>query len=350
MNSSRLYQKICKLADRANATRVDLGESLIVNGFWRSGTTWIMESAATLLDAKVVFEPFNSPNPKFTPVSQSPIGQCISAMGLPRTDHAFVRAMMPYLATPFDPESQLGQLVGKSLHGVHPYRSSLNIDGWAKKRLGECLRPRVVTKFTRGALCLRPIQDHFGMPILHVIRDPRSAVASLKKTQGGNLGWGTFNDFPLQNLLLGIQDGRADYFSQWETEIRQFSQEDDFCRLAAYYCLTEKYFQESFQTAQHPFQVIQYEAVVEGGTPVLQRALEALGLPVEVQESVDLSRSSTTDWNQTQAAKASPRDRIFALRNQLTPQQQRTIEEVVADFGMEDHLWEVASPSLMPCR
>jgi hypothetical protein len=347
MNSPRVYQKICKLADYMNAVRVDLKNSLIINGFWRSGTTWIMESAASLLEAKIVFEPFNPPNPNFTKVSDSPLGPCLPEMGLPRTDHAFIRGCMPYIQAPLDEDSQVVGLVKRSLHGVHPYRSSLNSQGWAEKNLAECLRPRVVTKFTRGALCLRPIQDAFGIPILHVVRDPRSVIASLKKTQSGNLGWGAFNNFPLKEQLLGIQDGRAAYFSQWQDDIEKYDQKDDFSRLAAYYCLTEHYLLDSFRTAQGPFKVVHYETIVENGPAALQSALADLGLNPESQQSIDLSRSSITDWNnQIHSSQSSPKDRIFALRNQLTKQQLSAIEEVVTYFGMENRLWDESVPAL----
>ncbi|MGF1571290.1 MAG: hypothetical protein ACFCVD_24980 [Nodosilinea sp.] len=337
-----LYPLTCTLADQFNGFRVVFKDSVIVNGFWRSGTTWIMELAAEMLKAKTVFEPFNPPPPETATVEKSPIGKCLPEIQPPRQDYAFVCGLMPYVADRLDPESRLAMVVEQALRGRLKRRKL------GKKTLQECLRPRVVTKFTRGSLCLRPIQDAFAVPVLHVIRDPRAVIASIKHLDDGNFAWGTFNNFPLKQHLLGIPDGRVDYFTRWAEDIEMFNQATDYHRLAAYYCLTERYFLDSFHQAQHPFTTIRFEAISLSEAGLLRRALDCLGLPLQAQPAIDANRPSSTDWgNLAQAGHRSIQDRIFSWQKKLTTAQQHAIDEVVRHFAMTDHLWppEVLEPA-----
>jgi hypothetical protein len=351
MYKGRIYQKMCTLADYANAGRVNLEQSLIVNGFWRSGTTWVMDSAASLMDAKTVFEPFGTFSPKRYDFTKSPIGQCLEEIGVPHSDFPLVFTIMPYAKGPLDPHKRLTQLIKRSLGGKMKRRTSHKSQKLGNKNLRECFRPRVVTKLTRGNLCLRSIQDTFGVPVIHVVRDPRAVIASLKITRNGDLGWGAFKNFSLKDQLLGIDDGRREYFSRWQSEIKKFDQSDSYIRLTAYYCLTELYLLHSFRSVQSPFEVIQYETMLQGGVNVLQTALQSLGLKIALQEPVNLSGSSLTDWNnETNGSEISLYQRMFGMRKQLALNHCHAIEEIVAYFGLTDRLWDEADASRIKSR
>ncbi|NJL44955.1 MAG: hypothetical protein HC922_02820 [Leptolyngbyaceae cyanobacterium SM2_3_12] len=337
-----IYPLICNFADQANGFRVNAEESLIINGFWRSGTTWIMELVADMLGAKTVFEPFNPPIPNRAPVKKSPIGRCLAEINPPRADYAFVCGLMPYVDDQLDPDSQLARVVHKALLGQLKSRKL------GPKDLRECLRQRVVAKFTRGSLCLRSIQDAFGGPVLHVIRDPRASICSLKKLENGNFAWGAFNNFPLRAHLLGIQDSRTDYFSRWTQDIEMFDQASDYHRLAAYYCLTERYLLDSFRDAQHPFHVVRFEAVGLSEAAILRQAMEQMGLPLLADQAQAFHRPSGTDWGKANSTDQVPiEERIFSWRKKLTKAECQAISEVVEHFHMTDHFWSAEKTSAL---
>ena len=37
----------------------NLSDTLLINGFWRSGTTWLQQTFVDAMDAKSLFEPFS---------------------------------------------------------------------------------------------------------------------------------------------------------------------------------------------------------------------------------------------------------------------------------------------------
>lgn len=333
-----IYPLVCNAADQVNSLRVNPEESLIINGFWRSGTTWIMELVADMIRAKTVFEPFNPPMPEIAPMGHSAIGHCLAEIEPPRTDYAFVCTLMPYVADQLDLDSQLAGVVKKALLG------KLRARKLGRKNLKECLRPRVITKFTRGSLCMRPIQDAFSAPVLHVIRDPRASIASLKKLENGNFAKGAFNNFPLRAQLLEIHDDRADYFGRWADDIEMFEQATDYHRLAAYYCLTEQYLFDSFRDAQHPFRIIRFESVGLSKAATLRQTINQLGLSSLDHHDDDyeaaFNRPSGTDWNNSNPTnRPSIEDRLFGWRKKLSKAEVRAISEVVEHFHMTDHFW-----------
>jgi len=38
--------------------KIDISKCIVVNGFWRSGTTWLQDTLSAAINAKAVFEPF----------------------------------------------------------------------------------------------------------------------------------------------------------------------------------------------------------------------------------------------------------------------------------------------------
>ncbi|WP_164929493.1 sulfotransferase [Gloeobacter violaceus] len=313
--------------DYANGLRVDPKEGLVVNGFWRSGTTWVLETAMSMLEAKTVFEPFRIQH----------LRQCLREIHPPRKDVQFISSLMPYASDRLVAGTALYAVVEQALLGQLAY-SHVSKRSQEQRRLKECLRTRVVTKFTRGALCLRAIANTFSVPILHITRDPRAVIASIK-TLGNDFARGAFQNFALRAHLLEVDDGRREYFKRWASDIEAIDKTNDFGRIAAYYCLTERHVLDSFQGVTSEFAHVQYEKLIGGGPQALAALLESLGLEAQALGATALLRPSSTDWSWSQGSKkVSGEQRVSSWKNKLSESERGLIEAVVTAFGMQERL------------
>jgi hypothetical protein len=181
-------------------------------------------------------------------------------------------------------------------------------------------------------LCVRAAQNTFGMPVLHVYRDPRAVIASIKKTRWHWL----FDHLILREQLLEIPDGRADYFGRWRDEIREYDRADPVSRTAVYWSLTERYLLESYAGYQGRFVCTSYEQLAQGREPIFRETLTRLGLsPWHEQFRVPEADSTTTADVQRGA---SVEERVEGWRTFLSPSDIAAIESIVTRFGLADRL------------
>lgn len=305
--------------DRTLAFRFDPSSTLLLSGFWRSGTTWLQEALRDVLYAKTLFEPL-------CPLTQET--QLVHAQhGIDRRSHEFLRLYMPYCDAA-TVEGPLRDAFGHMLRGVS--RGS-----WVRRfRMGlsESLRPRLVVKVVTAPLCLRAAQNTFDMPVLHVYRDPRAVIASTMKTRWHWL----FDHLSLKEQLLDIPDGRAQYFERWRDEILEYDRANNVARTAVYWSLTEKYLQESYAGARERFVCASYEQLAQGREPIFRETLAQLGLsPWHDDFRVPEADSTTTAKVQRGA---SVQDRVEGWRTFLPPSDIAAIESIVTRFGLEDRL------------
>ena len=208
---------------------VNSSDTLVVAGFWRSGTTWLQESLAKLIKAKTVFEPLACATDSAIPYFAE-----IAAKDLP-----FRRQYMPYCG-----DDRLGD---DALRGFFDQILRADVPGRAtrvlRNRVTESFRLRIVAKFVRVQLCLRAVQNTFSMPVIYLYRDPRAIIASIKMTKWNYL----FDDLCLREHLLEPGDGRASYFLNWQDEILKYDQQHRFVRIAAYWSLIEKYVEHCYE-------------------------------------------------------------------------------------------------------
>ena len=307
--------------DTINAGRVKLAGSIILSGFWRSGTTWLHEALAEAIGAKTIYEPFD---PR---AYRHRIDQLFP--GLPNKRWEYLQAYMPF--------------IGGSLSTEHPLlRSYLDrllrgqISGsWMRtlrQGIAESFRPRTVVKFTRGALALKAIHDAFGVGIVHVYRDPRAIVASLKRK-----GWRWYHAFSLTEQLIDTRDGREAFFAPWYETIREIDQTDPPQRIAAYWSLTESYLAKSLVGPSNRFLMFPYEQMVQEGAQLLPDVLQRLGLAQDLPQNMTfLSRNSaTTDESRKQRA---PQQRLHSWQEELMPKEIDGITAVVERIGLGERL------------
>ena len=316
---TRLRSRIGCQVDRWLAPFVQPSTSLVVSGFWRSGTTWIHQGLAERLRAKRVHEPLHSLVPAARRLHQ--------ALGLGDRAEGYRELFLPYADTGrLSPE--LLDLFERSLRGEIP--------GVRRPRTGfaETFRRRVVMKIVRGHLCLRAVQEHFGMPVIHIYRDPRAVVASIKMTDWAAL----FDGLKLSEQLLDPDDGRREFFGHFEDRIREFDRRGRAARIVAYWALIERFLGETFADSPAKAAIVGYEELCLRRGELLHETLCRVGVDDEASPRDDLDRDSVTTSRGRMGATVE--DRIFGWRKVLTDEERHVVEETARVFECEDRLFE----------
>lgn len=300
--------------------RVDPRETLVVSGFWRSGTTWLEEALREILQAKTLFEPCD---PLTEEMQEIHVHDHVA--GKP---FEFLRLYMPYCGA--------ATLHGHPLHEL--FRRALVAESrgaWIRrfrKGADESRHTGVVVKFVRAQLCLRAAQNTFGMPVLHVYRDPRAVIASVKKTRWHWL----FDHLELRKQLLRRRDGRTDFFAQWTEEILEYDRQDAVARVAAYWALTERFVQHSYAGYQGRFVLVSYERLAQEREKIFTEILQRLNLRPAMKD-FQVSGADSTTTSQLQRG-ASVRERIAGWKKYLSAAEIAVIEKVVTRLGFTDRL------------
>lgn len=312
--------------DKRVASQVDLTRSVLITGFWRSGTTWIQIAVARLLDAKTVFEPFR---PLFIDSSRGADAFKQERKGAAAESVLF----MPYLEDRLQPGTESHELLLRAM------RAEMS-GGWirrARRGISESTRKRVVVKLVRGQLSLKSLQRTYAIPLLHVHRDPRAIAASLKRLPRS---WhGTPRDLQtlsLRQLLLNTGDRRRDFFDQWSVEIDLLDKEPPPFRAIAYWALTELYVESYQKEAKDvPMVSVAYEEVLrQDGVPLIS-ALERLGLD-PTKHRLMLDSDSGTSAKARRGA--SREERLTGWVEELTTDEIAKIEEIVTRCGLQHRL------------
>ena len=319
--------------DRLNGFLVDPQQTLIINGFWRSGTTWLQEYAANLLRAKRIFEPFQA--------RAGYILGCLDEISPVRRDYGFCNGLMPFISSEISLETKLFDIINQAQRGQLTSKYVLR-----DQRLldfDRCFKKQVVVKYVRGSLSLRAMANTFSCPVIHIYRDPRAVIASIKQRK--NWGEGAFTNFSLCSHLLEVDDGRYDYFKRWKNEIYAMEKTEDLGRLAAYYCLTEQYLSDSFSGEFNGrFACVRYEDLVINGYSMLDDILRNLDLKpyvMHVENLQSFSNPSTTQY-QSNTKSLTLEDRLFGWKSKLNNNDAEVVTSVVETFGMRNYLTEPA--------
>jgi hypothetical protein len=317
--SSRRGQ-LAYFIDRALAHRLDPSQTLVISGFWRSGTTWLEEALREILNAKTLFEPCD-------PLAREMQAVHASA-GVERNSYEALRLFMPYSRPGTMESAPLREMFGKALR-------SESWGSWLRRfrtGLAESLKPRLVVKFVRAQLCLRAAQDTFGMPVLHVYRDPRAVIASVRKTRWHWL----FDHLSLREQLLDPRDGRAAYFERWRDAIEEYDQADAVARLAAYWALSEAFLRDSYRDEPERFVCVGYEKLVQQREGLFGELLARLKLKPWSERFAVSQRDSTTTSHPQRGVPVG--ERVGGWKKVLSGAEIAMIESVMQRFDLEDRL------------
>ena len=312
--------------------------SILINGFWRSGTTWLLEVVSQAWRAKPVFEPLIPRLKSYKPYLKAQYSHMM------REDGTFVDGLMPYCDAPMVDCPQLtGYLELVLSGGSLDYFTRLTRESIRERRghhsrwrllrvayrIQDGLQTRVVTKFVRAHLILPALIQRYGMPVLHIRRDPRAVVASLKRQKWAD--W--IRQTNLSTLLLETNDGRETYFSRWDSDIRRLDDHSSYiARLAGYWSLTERYVEEHTDNSKVIF--VQFEDLCRGHEEYFN---ELISDTVKLHaKKDDFAAESKTSNRKTDIR--SVEDRLGSWESDLSAGEARTVEQVVSDLGMEKYL------------
>lgn len=266
--NNRLRTHVPALVDYLLSPFVGKHQSVVVTGFWRSGTTWLQQITAEALKSKRVFEPFYPRICRYHEVAN------LSQRHLGELENAWM---------PFFGQAGLAQCescreyVGDCLSGRVTYKHSSGIDGYwlrsSRYTQWESFRLRTVVKFVRAQLMLPGLVSEFGVPVLHLRRDPRAVLASFKQR-----GWDGWFCGPqgVEALLLQGADGRKQYFSEWQEEIKETDRRGTpISQAAAYWALTEAYV-DSVVADEENVRIVYYGKLCKHRGSYLKAALDDL--------------------------------------------------------------------------
>lgn len=265
------------------STFIDRGVSLlahteppvIITGFWRSGTTFLQDLTCQTLGAKPVFEPLYKSSPDYLKYLKARVPPGVDPL-------PFFNFFMPWAPEDGDPDRLLARFLDGVIAGRRPTKwtchtrnnmaKQLGYGGWqriyAKSKIS--LRKRLVVKFVRGHLLIPYIKHRFGLPIIHIQRNPLEIARSFIKA-----GWhypGSMDDINLRSLLLDPSDRRSEFFAPYSRLIDQSPQFSGVKRLALYWGLCEKF----VQSHAHGITIINYHELVRRPHATLRTALAPL--------------------------------------------------------------------------
>ncbi len=310
--------------DHLVSSWVKSSDTLVVAGFWRSGTTWLQESLAKLIKGKTVFEPLLCAIHK---------AEILSFANISTKSLGYKQLYMPYSAG--------DTLSDRSLHMFFEQALRSDIRGSVprllRSNLAESFRFQIVAKFVRVQLCLRAVQNTFSTPVVYIYRDPRAIISSIKMTEWNFL----YDDLSLREQLLEPDDGRASYFSNWHDEILNYDKQHRFVRIAAYWALIEKFVKHSYENHQARIAFVCYEELCRKGEMMLLEILDDLGLSHFSHGNVNALEKDSFSTSEKRRG-VSVDQRITGWQKNLSSTEIRMVESVVQHFGLADRMVERA--------
>jgi len=317
------HEKTAAQIDHELAAQIAPSGSVVVSGFWRSGTTWLQEYLAKLLAAKTIFEPFHFRVPATK--------KLFKYYGLAKKSESVRELFIPYCAEAvLEPHSLL----------YHYYDSALraNLSGrivrLLRQGVSESYRTRVLVKFTRGQFSLHAAQSTFAMPLIHVYRDPRAVIASAKMTDW----YWLFDELSLPEQLLEVQDGRAEFFSRWADEIRAFDH-DKISGMAAYWAITERFLCDVFaKRGQSRTIFVSYEELCRDPALVLEILAKLQVQTADTGDACAMNGDSFSTSNQRRGVSSA--ERISGWQKVLSRAEAETIASIAKHFGFDERLVE----------
>jgi len=311
-------------------------DAVVITGFWRSGTTWLLQSLSRALDAKGVFEPFHYDLPGYADVVRQD-GSSYSFQD------EYLSAFMPFVRSHFSGSPGFEAYVRSALTGgitepwvlgprIEMRRHSGNAAKWELfdllYKLKTALRTQIVTKFVRGHLLIPVLHQTFDPALIHIRRDPRSVVASFHRRS-----WSWHKRLSLKEQLLNPDDGRSTYFDSWADLIHRYDREQPLVRVAAYWALLERFVND---LPVHPRRAtVSYEDLCLRPRETVRELASVL--PATPDNSHFNLPSRTTEQERR---KASIQERVFSWKNTLNRETVQKIERVVIDLGLSDALHE----------
>lgn len=299
---------------------INHANTICVSGFSASGTTWLQQVLVKGLNRKSIYEPFYR---KLLP--EAAFEKMTGLYNLSR-DQKY-EFFEPYFNDVRHAQEIKKHLI-RMMSGMHRRPHIILLRNSAQ----ESFRKDIVIKFVKAHLCLAALYDEFNWKGFHIYRDPRAVVASFFRNE-----WVNFLDgFSLKEHLLDPIDGRRDYFSKWQDLICGYDEQDIHIRIAAYWCMVERFLIDSFEEDSKRLCFLSYEEFCEKrGLYLIQKA-KTIGLDWSRVSFSDLDNDSCRTLDIRRGV--SVQERIFGWKKVLSPQQISEIEKIVEEFNFCDRM------------
>ncbi|WP_375209192.1 sulfotransferase [Hyphomonas jannaschiana] len=272
-----------------------LKNTLLINGFWRSGTTWLQQTLVEALNAKSLFEPFS-------PAAGHHWDQFHG-----KVSDASCNVYMPLSANCLTPRDRVKLHLALKGVGTHGYTHFLREPGdntWSRD---------LVVKFTQLGFVLDDVADTYHVPVIHIRRHPAAVFASFSET---DWSW-RFEDVRLRELY-SPQDYPKGSPERQRAEILLRYDQLPAERLAAMWSLSEASAQKSIIAGKA--HLVRYEDVVDQGPGILNRLeLSSVNIP-----SNDTASPVTTSGREQLSAS----QRLNDWQTRLTRKEIDTIKSV----------------------
>ena len=288
------------------ATGRFLRDTLIVSGFWRSGTTWLMTRSANLLKAKSFFEPF------------SPESGYVGHFPPCETRNANAQMFMPLNLDTLGPN---GNLILKRLatgysRGGMPY--------FLRESLSRSASLTTVPKFTQISFILPEVAELLDASVLHVRRDPAAVYASLM-----NVRWAwTPADICLAKMFEGLDLSNDQEAAQTFETLKRYD-DTPLRRIVALWALSER---KAYQAgANSPkIEIVQYEDLITD-QDLLLTVLSELGFKIQGEDIFE-QPSGVTELNRLDISIS---DRQHGLSDKLSHAERDEIQTIVSELFPE---------------
>ncbi len=295
--------------------RKSVRKKIIINGFWRSGTTWLQSKICVSVKGKSVFEPFG-------PYVGNDVIYSKSDLMKSNLSREFQSAFMPFVSVK-EKSSSLNEFIDSSLNA--------NIKSKVIRRLRpsflSSFRNIVVCKFVRGSLLLPYlIREYSEIPIIHIYRDPRAVIASITRN-----GWGYwFEDFSLQDHFLNMNDGRSDYFNNFQEFILKYDEQDVQSRICAYWCLTERFIIDNVSDEKN-FLRVSYDELITTDFKIVTSFLSNYNFKWYENNYGEKSSATTSQYRKSLSSK----EKRDSWKKELDPTLKKKIEDIVSAFNLD---------------
>lgn len=288
-------------------------KTIIINGFWRSGTTMLQNKVSKSVKGKSIFEPF---------------GPDVSNESIYRNSNIIKADFSRNFHNAFMPFSKMDN------HSDEFQEFILSCsNGQIKSNVVRRLRETFLTSFNQTVVCkvvrghlLLPylLQNYKRQPIIHIKRNPKAVIASITRK-----GWGYwFNDFYLVNHLINIDDGRAHYFKRYRSLIDKYDKRDSISRICALWWLSEKFIEDNCRDKSN-FISVKYEDLINEGYMRIEEFLLIYDHKW-IMNNAEEKSSATTNFNRKNLNKQQKRDSWITELDVVT---QNKIDLIIQDFN-----------------
>lgn len=306
----RVLPKLGVIGDRVSAPFTRVEDSILIVGFWRSGTTWLTEIIGQLMGARTVFEPLTQHVPAAT-----------FLLGEPYTyDARGFRGAYPYVRPGEPGHERLNSFIVRCLRGAIS-------NTWTNRLTPKTalISRKVVVKMTSGNLLGAHIQQQFGCEAILALRHPCAVAASILRNRWG--AWLWQNEF--LELFLSQAKLSEDYLSRHEGLIAEY-RGNPVNNIALAYSIANLVPLEQAQNGLFSPHLLVYEKIAEDPGVILDMSIDGLHGSLDRLLSIAQVPSATT---QRHRHRAGLRNRLWGWQEELPLSDIQMIREIVAKFG-----------------